>query len=150
VAKVELHISDAISRGARLLAGGKRHARGGNYFEPTVLGDTPHDALLCREETFGPVIGLVRFRSDEEALTLANDSEFGLAAYAYTRSYERTVALSDRLEVGMLAINSGTLSTEVAPFGGVKMSGLGREGSRHGLDEYLDLRYVCLASPSLK
>ena len=149
VAKVERHVSDAMDRGARLIAGGKRHARGGNYFEPTVLADTPPDALICREETFGPVIGLVRFGSDEEALTFANSSESGLAAYAYTQSYGRMVALWERLEVGMLAINSGTLSTEVAPFGGVKMSGLGREGSRHGLDEYLDLRYVCLASPSL-
>jgi succinate-semialdehyde dehydrogenase / glutarate-semialdehyde dehydrogenase len=148
VTKVELHVGDALARGAIALAGGKRHARGGLYFEPTVLVNTPPDALLCREETFGPVIGLVRFESDEEAFALANDSEFGLAAYAYTQCYQRIIELWERLEVGMLAINTGTLSTEVAPFGGVKMSGLGREGSRHGLDEYLDLRYVCLAGLS--
>ncbi len=144
VTRVERHISDAVERGAKLLAGGKRPARAGFYFEPTVLADVPRDALLCREETFGPLVGLMRFSSDEEAFALANESEFGLAAYAYTQCYRRAVALGERLEVGMLAINSGALSTEVAPFGGVKMSGLGREGSRHGLDEYLDLRYVCL------
>jgi succinate-semialdehyde dehydrogenase len=145
VTKVEQHVFDALSRGAQLGAGGKRHSRGGAYFEPTVLRDVPTSALLCREETFGPVAGLIRFQSDEEAYRLANDTEFGLAAYAFTNSYRRIVALSDCIEVGMLAINTGSLSTEVAPFGGVKMSGIGREGSRHGLDEYLDVRYVCLA-----
>jgi succinate-semialdehyde dehydrogenase/glutarate-semialdehyde dehydrogenase len=148
VAKVEQHIADAVSRGAHLTAGGRRHARGGSYFEPTVLRDVPADAQLCREETFGPVVGLVRFSTDTDALRMANDTVFGLAAYAFTNSYRRIVALSEQLEVGMLAINTGTLSTEVAPFGGVKMSGIGREGSRHGLDEYLDIRLVCLGGLS--
>jgi succinate-semialdehyde dehydrogenase/glutarate-semialdehyde dehydrogenase len=145
VEKVERHIGDAVDRGARILVGGRRHVLGGSYFEPTVLRDVSHNALLCREETFGPVIGLVPFHSNEEALHFANDTPFGLAAYAYTQDYRRIIALSEQLDVGMLAINSGALSTEVAPFGGVKLSGIGREGSRHGLDEYLSLRYLCLA-----
>jgi succinate-semialdehyde dehydrogenase/glutarate-semialdehyde dehydrogenase len=145
VEKVERHIRDAVDRGARILVGGQRHVLGGSYFEPTVLRDVTPDALLCHEETFGPVIGLVPFHSNEAALRFANDTPFGLAAYAYTQDYRRITALSEQLEVGMLAINTGALSTEVAPFGGVKLSGIGREGSRHGLDEYLSLRYLCLA-----
>ncbi|MFW2851925.1 NAD-dependent succinate-semialdehyde dehydrogenase [Sphingomonas sp. TX0543] len=143
IAKVEAHVGDAISRGARALAGGERIWGGGSFYAPTVLVDVPRDALLCREETFGPVAGLVRFDTEAEAIAMANDTSAGLAAYLYTRDLGRSVRVSEALEYGMVGLNTGLISTEVAPFGGVKESGLGREGSHLGLDDYLDIRLVC-------
>ncbi|MCP5265781.1 MAG: NAD-dependent succinate-semialdehyde dehydrogenase [Burkholderiaceae bacterium] len=143
--KVEAHIADALGKGARLMTGGKRHERGGLFFEPTILADVTSSMLVAREETFGPVAPLFRFSSDEEAVAMANDTEFGLASYFYARDVGRIWRVAEALESGMVCVNSGILSNEVAPFGGVKQSGLGREGSRHGLDEYLELKYLCLA-----
>lgn len=144
VAKVEEHVADACARGARVLAGGRRHALGGNFFEPTVLADVPREALIFAEETFGPVAPLFRFKDEAEAVALANDTPFGLASYVYTRDLGRAFRVVEALEFGMVGVNEGLISTEVAPFGGVKASGLGREGSRHGLDEYLELKYIAL------
>jgi succinate-semialdehyde dehydrogenase/glutarate-semialdehyde dehydrogenase len=144
VEKVERHLRDAVARGARVACGGRRHARGGTFFEPTLLLDVEPGMLVTREETFGPVAPLLRFRSEEEAVALANDTPYGLAAYLYTRDLARALRVSEALEVGMVAVNEGMLSTAVAPFGGVKQSGFGREGSRHGLDEYLQTKYVRL------
>ncbi len=143
VEKVEEHIQDALSRGARVITGGKRHSLGGSYFEPTVLADVPNDAQVAKEETFGPLAPLFRFETDEEVLQLANDTEFGLASYFYSRDVSRVWRVAEGLESGMVGINTGLLSTEVAPFGGVKQSGLGREGSRYGLDEFLEIKYLC-------
>ncbi|HYG26441.1 MAG TPA: NAD-dependent succinate-semialdehyde dehydrogenase [Caulobacteraceae bacterium] len=142
--KVEAHVADALSRGARVLTGGRAHPLGGTFFEPTVLADVPADALVCREETFGPVAALTRFTSEEEAIALANGTEFGLAAYFYSRDIGRIMRVAEALEVGIVGVNEGLISTEVAPFGGVKASGLGREGSRYGLEEYLEVKYLCL------
>src|SRR5208282_1511474 len=133
---------DAVKRGARVLTGGKRHARGGNFFEPTLLADVPRDALIFRDETFGPVGPLFRFSTEEEALGLANDTEFGLAAYFYARDVGRVFRVAEALEYGMVGINEGIISSEAAPFGGVKQSGLGREGSKYGIDEYLEIKYL--------
>ncbi|RKR31347.1 NAD-dependent succinate-semialdehyde dehydrogenase [Paraburkholderia sp. BL17N1] len=144
VRKVEEHISDALSRGARVLAGGKRHALGGFFFEPTVLADVPVDALIFHEETFGPIAPLFRFETEEEAVALANDTPFGLASYVFARDVGRIFRVVDQLEFGMVGVNEGLISTEVAPFGGVKASGLGREGSRYGVDDYLEIKYVAL------
>jgi succinate-semialdehyde dehydrogenase/glutarate-semialdehyde dehydrogenase len=144
LAKVEEHVADALAKGATILTGGRRHPLGGTYYEPTMLAGITGDMLLTREETFGPVAGVVRFDTEEEAITLANDSEFGLAAYVYARDLGRVWRVAEALEVGIVGVNTGLISTEIAPFGGVKQSGLGREGSRHGLDEYLELKYVCL------
>jgi len=144
VAKVEEHIEDALGRGARVVVGGKRHALGGRFFEPTVLADVAHDALMAREETFGPVAPLFRFTTDEEAIALANDTEFGLAAYFYGRDIGRVWRMAEALESGIVGINTGIISTEVAPFGGVKESGLGREGSKYGIEEFLEIKYLCL------
>ncbi|SFV09279.1 NAD-dependent succinate-semialdehyde dehydrogenase [Pseudoduganella namucuonensis] len=143
VAKVEEHIADALAGGARLLLGGKRHALGGCFFEPTVLVDVLPSMLIAREETFGPVAPLFRFRDEEEALRLANDSEFGLAAYLYSRDAARIWRVAAGIESGMVGINCGLISNEVAPFGGVKQSGLGREGSHYGMDEFMELKYLC-------
>ena len=143
VEKVEEHIQDALSRGARVITGGKRHSLGGSYFEPTVLADVPNDAQVAKEETFGPLAPLFRFETDDEVLQLANDTEFGLASYFYSRDISRVWRVAEGLESGMVGINTGLLSTEVAPFGGVKQSGLGREGSRYGLDEFLEIKYLC-------
>src|SRR6201997_3115937 len=143
VEKVEEHIQDAVSQGARVLIGGKRHALGGTFFEPTVLADVPADAKVAREETFGPLAPLFRFETDEEALQLANDTEFGLASYFYSRDIGRVWRVAEGLESGMVGINTGMLSTEVAPFGGVKQSGLGREGSKYGIEEFLESKYLC-------
>jgi succinate-semialdehyde dehydrogenase/glutarate-semialdehyde dehydrogenase len=145
VAKVEEHIADAVGKGARVLTGGQRHARGGTYFEPTVLADVSTDMRVAREETFGPVAPLFRFADEAEAIRMANDTEFGLAAYFYARDVGRIMRVSEALEYGMVGINTGVMSNEVAPFGGVKQSGLGREGSRYGIDEYLEMKYLCLA-----
>ena len=144
VAKVEEHVADAIGRGARVVTGGKRHERGGNFFEPTILADVPREALIFREETFGPVAPLFRFKTEAEALAMANDTPFGLAAYFYARDMGRIVRVAEGLEVGIVGVNEGIISTEVAPFGGVKQSGLGREGSKYGIEDYLEIKYVAL------
>nr|WP_300310830.1 NAD-dependent succinate-semialdehyde dehydrogenase [Halomonas sp.] len=144
VDKVQSHISDALGKGASLVCGGKPHQLGGTFFEPTVLRDVTTDMQVAREETFGPLAPVFRFTTDEEAIAMANDTEFGLAAYFYARDYRRIWHTMENLEYGMVAINEGILSTELAPFGGIKESGLGREGSRYGLDEYTELKYACL------
>jgi succinate-semialdehyde dehydrogenase/glutarate-semialdehyde dehydrogenase len=143
VEKVEEHIQDAVSRGARVLTGGQRHTLGGTYFQPTVLANVPANATVAREETFGPLAPLFRFETDEEVLQLANDTEFGLASYFYSRDIGRVWRVAEGLESGMVGINTGMLSTEVAPFGGVKQSGLGREGSKYGIEEFLEIKYLC-------
>jgi len=148
VAKVEEHIADATAKGARIVTGGKRHLRGGNFFEPTILTDVPASALVFREETFGPVAPLFRFRTEEEAVAMANDSEFGLAAYFYARDIGRIFRVAEALEAGIIGINEGIISTEVAPFGGVKESGLGREGSKYGIEDYLEIKYLALGGIS--
>ncbi len=144
VAKVEEHIGDALKHGARVVTGGKRHALGGNFFEPTVLADVPHEALIFREETFGPVAPLFRFKTEEEAIKLANDTEYGLASYFYARDIGRVFRVAEALEYGIVGINEGAISTEVAPFGGMKSSGLGREGSKYGIEDYLQIKYLAL------
>ena len=142
VAKVQRHLDDAVSLGARVIAGG--HALGGNFFEPTVLVDVPASAQVAREETFGPLAPLFRFRDEADVIAQANDTLYGLAAYFYARDLGRVFRVAEALEYGMVGINTGLISTEVAPFGGMKASGLGREGSKYGLDEYLELKYLCL------
>lgn len=142
VQKVEDHISDALSKGARKLVGGQRHALGFTFYEPTVLADATADMTVAREETFGPLSVLFRFKEEKEAVAAANATEFGLAAYIYTRDLARTFRVSSALEYGMVGINEGIITTEVAPFGGVKESGMGREGSVHGLDDYLNIKYL--------
>jgi len=144
VAKVEEHISDALSKGARVVTGGKRHALGGRFFEPTVLTDVTPAMLVAQEETFGPVAPLFRFRTDAEAIALANDTPFGLASYFYGRDIGRVWRVAEALETGMVGVNTGIISTEVAPFGGVKESGLGREGSKYGIEEFLEVKYISL------
>jgi len=144
LAKVKAHIGDAVDHGARIACGGKSHALGGNFFEPTVLLDVNSKMRVAREETFGPVAPLFRFETEEEVVRMANDTEFGLAAYFYTRDLARSWRMQEALEYGIVGVNTGLFSTEVAPFGGVKESGLGREGSRYGIDEYTELKYVCV------
>ena len=144
VAKVESHIADATSKGATVLLGGKRHALGGRFFEPTILIDVTPAMAVAREETFGPVAPLFRFKTEADAIALANDTEFGLAAYFYGRDVGRIWRVAEALEYGIVGINTGIISTEVAPFGGVKESGLGREGSKYGLEEFLEIKYLCL------
>ncbi|WP_372782002.1 NAD-dependent succinate-semialdehyde dehydrogenase [Litorivivens sp.] len=144
VNKVEEHIADALSKGARTLFGGKRLPLGDNFFEPTVLADVTQDMLIAREETFGPVAPLFRFSSDDEVIQMANDTEFGLASYFYSRDISRVWRVAEALEYGMVGINTGIISNEVAPFGGVKQSGFGREGSHYGIDEYMSLKYMCM------
>ena len=144
VAKVEAHVADALAKGACLLTGGARHALGGTFFQPTVLADLSPEMRVAREETFGPVAPLFRFTTEAEAIALANATEFGLAAYFYTRDLARAWRVSEALEYGMVGVNSGLVSTAIAPFGGVKQSGLGREGSRYGIEEYLEMKYVCV------
>jgi succinate-semialdehyde dehydrogenase / glutarate-semialdehyde dehydrogenase len=143
VAKVEEHIADAVAQGATVLHGGHRHALGGRFFEPTVVGGATTDMALSREETFGPLAPLFRFETDEEAFAIANATEYGLAAYLYSRDAARIWRASAAIESGMIGINCGLISNEVAPFGGVKQSGLGREGSQHGIEEFLELKYLC-------
>jgi succinate-semialdehyde dehydrogenase/glutarate-semialdehyde dehydrogenase len=142
--KVEAHVADAKAKGGRIVLGGKRHALGGTFYEPTVIADATPGMRCASEETFGPVAPLFRFKTDEEALDLANGTPYGLAAYFYSRDLKRVFKAAERLEYGMVGVNTGIISTEVAPFGGVKESGLGREGSRHGIDEYLETKYVAL------
>ncbi|WP_321969099.1 NAD-dependent succinate-semialdehyde dehydrogenase [Paraburkholderia tropica] len=144
VRKVEDHIADAVAKGARIATGGQRHPLGGTFFEPTVLTDVPRNAEIFSDETFGPVAPLFRFESEEEVIALANDTPFGLASYVYTRDIGRVFRVTEALEFGMVGVNEGLISTEVAPFGGVKASGLGREGSKYGIDEYLEMKYVGL------
>ncbi|MCD6003828.1 NAD-dependent succinate-semialdehyde dehydrogenase [Vreelandella alkaliphila] len=144
VEKVESHIADALEKGGRLVCGGKPHTLGGTFFEPTIIADVTDTMRVAREETFGPLAPVFRFETDEEAIAMANATEFGLAAYFYARDYRRIWHVMEGLEYGMVAVNEGILSTELAPFGGVKESGLGREGSRHGLDEFTELKYVCV------
>lgn len=141
--KVEAHVADALKHGARLVTGGARHELGGFYYQPTILANVQPGSLLMREETFGPVAPLIRFRDEAEAVRMANDTESGLAAYFYTRDVGRAWRVAETLEYGMVGINEGMISTEVAPFGGVKQSGLGREGSKYGIEEYLELKYLC-------
>src|SRR5208282_138555 len=143
VEKVESHIKDALKKGARVVVGGKRHPKGGTFFEPTVLADVKPDMAVAREETFGPVAPLFRFKNEGEAVHMANDTEFGLASYFYGRDIGRIWRVAEALDYGMVGINTGIISTEVAPFGGVKESGLGREGSKYGMDEYVEIKYLC-------
>ncbi len=145
VAKVEEHIADALAKGAQLKLGGHRHALGGLFFEPTLLTEVTADMRVAHEETFGPVAPLFRFKEESEVIGLANATEFGLAAYFFSRDIARIFRVAEALETGMVCVNSGLLSTEVAPFGGVKQSGLGREGSRYGIEDYLEVKYICLA-----
>jgi len=144
VEKVEDHIRDALEKGARIIAGGKRHTLGGTFFEPTILADVTSSMKVAREETFGPVAPLFRFHAEEEAVRMANDTEFGLAAYFYTRDVGRVWRVGEALEYGIVGINEGIISTEVAPFGGVKESGIGREGSRYGMEDYLEIKYMLM------
>ncbi len=144
LAKVEEHLADALAGGATVLVGGESDALGGTYFQPTVLANVAPHMALAREETFGPLAGVIRFTREDEALALANDSEFGLAAYVYTSDIGRVWRVGEALEVGMVGINTGLISTEVAPFGGIKQSGLGREGARAGLDDYMETKYLCM------
>ena len=144
VQKVELHIQDAVNGGATVLAGGKPHALGGLFFEPTILTDVDSSMLIAREETFGPVAPLFRFHDEADVIRQANDTEYGLAAYFYARDLSRVFRVAEALEYGMVGINTGLISTEVAPFGGMKASGLGREGPKYGIDEYLEIKYLCM------
>ncbi|MHA7684313.1 NAD-dependent succinate-semialdehyde dehydrogenase [Cupriavidus sp. PET2-C1] len=144
VAKVEQHIADALGKGARVLTGGKRHSLGGTFFEPTVLAGVTPDMVVAKQETFGPLAPLFRFTSDEEVVNMANDTEFGLASYFFSRDIGRIWRVAEALEYGMVGINTGLISNEVAPFGGVKQSGLGREGSSYGIEEYLEVKYLCM------
>lgn len=144
VNKVEEHIADALAHGGRLVAGGKRHPLGATFFEPTIVVDVTGQMKVAREETFGPLAPVFRFKTEEEALAMANDTEFGLASYFYARDVGRIFRVAEGLEYGMVAVNTGILSNEAAPFGGVKQSGLGREGSKYGIDDYLEIKYLCL------
>ncbi len=144
LAKVEEHVADALAKGARVATGGKRHALGGTFYEPTVLLDVTPAMTVAGEETFGPVAPLFRFDTEADAIRMANDTEFGLAAYFYTRDLARSWRVSEALEYGIVGLNTGLISTEVAPFGGVKESGTGREGSKYGLLDFTELKYVCI------
>ncbi|KGF62889.1 NADP-dependent succinate-semialdehyde dehydrogenase [Pseudomonas lutea] len=144
VLKVQEHIADAVKKGARVIEGGKPHALGGNFFEPTIMVDVPKTALVAREETFGPLAPLFRFTSEADVIAQANDTEFGLAAYFFARDLSRVFRVAEELEYGIIGINTGIISTETAPFGGMKASGLGREGSKYGIDDYLEIKYMCL------
>lgn len=146
--KVQRHVDDAVAKGAKVVLGGKPHALGGTFFEPTILTDVTSDMVVAREETFGPLAPLFRFDTEEEAIAMANDTEFGLASYFYSRDIGRVWRVAEALESGMVGINEGIISTEVAPFGGIKESGLGREGSHYGLDEYVEVKYLCMGGLS--
>ncbi|HCM6212711.1 TPA: NADP-dependent succinate-semialdehyde dehydrogenase [Klebsiella oxytoca] len=144
IAKVQEHIADALDKGARVATGGKPHELGGNFFQPTILVDVPSDAKVAKEETFGPLAPLFRFKDEADVIAQANDTEFGLAAYFYARDLGRIFRVGEALEYGIIGINTGLISTEVAPFGGVKSSGLGREGSKYGIEDYLEIKYMCI------
>ena len=143
MAKVQEHIDDALSKGAKLLAGGK--LIDGNFFEPTILIDVPQSAAVAKEETFGPLAPLFRFKDEAEVIAMSNDTEFGLASYFYTRDVNRVFRVAEALEFGMVGVNTGLVANEVAPFGGIKASGLGREGSKYGIEDYLEIKYMCLS-----
>ena len=145
VAKVEEHIADARARGAHVIEGGERHALGGTFFQPTVITGVDSSMRMTKEETFGPVAPLFRFKDEAEAIRMANDTEFGLASYFYARDLGRVWRVSEGLEYGMVGINTGLISTAIAPFGGMKQSGLGREGSKYGVEDYLQVKYLCMA-----
>jgi succinate-semialdehyde dehydrogenase / glutarate-semialdehyde dehydrogenase len=144
VAKVESHIADAVAKGAKVVLGGKRHALGGNFFEPTIITGVTPEMRVAREETFGPVAPLFRFEHEADAIRMANDTEFGLAAYFFTRDLARSWRVQEALDYGLVGVNTGLISTEVAPFGGMKESGIGREGGRQGLLDYTEIKYVCV------
>jgi succinate-semialdehyde dehydrogenase/glutarate-semialdehyde dehydrogenase len=148
VAKVEEHIADALSKGASVALGGKRHELGGTFFEPTILTGVTPAMLVAREETFGPIAPLFRFKTEAEAIAMANDTEFGLAAYLYTRDLARSWRVAEAIEYGIVGLNTGIISTEVAPFGGIKESGTGREGSKYGILDYTEMKYVCVGGVS--
>ncbi|CAL1391341.1 unnamed protein product [Linum trigynum] len=150
IEKVESFVEDAVSKGADVLLGGKRHSLGRTFYEPTVLGNISSDMIVSREEVFGPVAPLMRFKTEEEAISIANDTNAGLAAYIFTTNVQRSWRVTEALEYGLVGVNEGVISTEVAPFGGVKQSGLGREGSKYGMDEYLEMKYVCLGDMNRK
>ncbi|MEO1308274.1 MAG: aldehyde dehydrogenase family protein, partial [Pseudomonadota bacterium] len=145
LAKVEAHLADAKAKGGTVLTGGARHASGGTFFEPTVLSGATQEMVFAREETFGPFAPLFRFETEDEVIAMANDTIFGLAAYFYASDVGRITRVNEALEYGIIGVNTGIISTEVAPFGGVKQSGLGREGSRHGMEEFLEMKYTCLS-----
>ena len=142
--KVETHVDDALKGGAKVLTGGKRHERGGTFYEPTVLADVTTDMLFNKEETFGPMAPLQRFKTEEEAIAIANDSEYGLSAYFFARDVGRIWRVGEALEAGIVGINEGVISTPIAPFGGMKESGIGREGSHHGIEEFLEMKYMLM------
>jgi len=144
IKKVEEHVADAIAKGGKVLVGGKRHSLGGSFYEPTIIRDVTPDMQVAREETFGPVAPIFRFKTEEEAIAMANDTEFGLACYFYTRDIGRVWRVGEALEYGMVGINEGIISTAEAPFGGMKESGIGREGSMHGIDEYVEIKYMLM------
>jgi succinate-semialdehyde dehydrogenase / glutarate-semialdehyde dehydrogenase len=144
VAKVEEHIADAVAKGAKIAAGGKRHALGGSFFEPTILTGVTPQMAVAKEETFGPLAPLFRFKTEEEVIKMANDTEFGLASYFYARDLGRVWRVAEAVEYGIVGINTGIISSEVAPFGGVKESGNGREGSKYGIEDYLEIKYMCM------
>jgi succinate-semialdehyde dehydrogenase / glutarate-semialdehyde dehydrogenase len=144
VEKVEEHLADALKQGAKVVLGGKRHALGGNFFEPTILANVTQKMMVAREETFGPVAPLFRFKTEDEVIAMANDTPFGLAAYFYARDVGRVWRVAEALECGIIGINEGIISNEVAPFGGYKQSGLGREGSHHGVEEFLETKYMLM------
>lgn len=141
---MQSHIADAISKGAQIKIGGKRSSLGGTFFEPTVLTEVTQDMHVAKQETFGPLAALFRFSNEEQVVAMANDTEFGLATYVFTQSSARQWRVGEALEYGMVGINTGAISNEVAPFGGIKQSGLGREGSKFGIDEYLEMKYLCV------
>jgi succinate-semialdehyde dehydrogenase/glutarate-semialdehyde dehydrogenase len=143
IEKVERHLSDAIGKGGRVMTGGRKLE--GRFFEPTVLADATHDMLCAKEETFGPFAPVFRFQSEQDAIDAANNTEFGLASYFYSRDVGRIFRVADALESGMIGVNAGVIATEHVPFGGVKQSGLGREGSRHGIEDYVEMKYLCIA-----
>ncbi len=144
VAKVEELLGDAVAKGAKIVCGGKRHALGGTFFEPTIVTGLTPAMRIAREEIFGPVAPLFRFHTEDEAIRMANDTEFGLAAYFYARDIARVWRVAEGLEYGIVGINEGIISTEVAPFGGVKESGIGREGSKYGIDDFVEIKYLCM------
>jgi succinate-semialdehyde dehydrogenase/glutarate-semialdehyde dehydrogenase len=144
VEKVERHIADAVDRGAKVLSGGGRHELGGTFFEPTLMTGVTQDMLVAQEETFGPLAAVLRFETEDEAVAMANDTPFGLASYFFTRDLGRMWRVGEALEFGVVGVNTGLISYEGAPFGGVKESGLGREGSRHGIDEFTEIKYLCI------
>jgi succinate-semialdehyde dehydrogenase/glutarate-semialdehyde dehydrogenase len=142
LAKVEEHVNDAVAKGARVVLGGKRHKLGGTFYEPTILANVTTEMAVTREETFGPVAPLYRFKTEDEAIRMANDTEFGLASYFYSRDIGRIWRVMEKLEYGIVGINEGIISSEVAPFGGMKESGIGREGSKYGIEEFLEIKYA--------